>query len=453
MRTVPGVVHRYSPNVTDVPGARLRPASFDQERHIALGPRAGSWMALAFRLPFPIGRADIAAAWLAAIARHGTLRTRVAAPGGPGSCAHDVKRPLLQDISVTPGWWRTPDATPGEDPRAVLRREFDEACQPFAVPSYALCLLEPSDPRERPQVVIGFDHSHVDAWSLLVVLRDLTAALDAVADGREPFAGQPAPPPFAAHTAELAARPVAPEAVRERWNEIMRTGGGEMPRFPLPLGDVSAPRDEVVEVRDVLDAAGLARLEENAGRRGARMLGVAVAEMTAAFRALAGPPKSGGAADVSPAPALRAVFPVHSRHGERWNDSVGWFITNSVLENDATEPAACGAAIKAAIALGSHPLARLLAPWGGMPHTPEMFAISWLDNRRLPVDVDHTLDPQHVSAAIRTTGVMVWFVVNPGGLHIRCRYPDTPEARASVGLWLDLLCAGLAVGADSPIGA
>ena len=30
--------------------------------------------------------------------------------------------------------------------------------------------------------------------------------------------------------------------------------------------------------------------------------------------------------------ALRAVFPVHSRFDTTWHDSVGWFITNYVLE-------------------------------------------------------------------------------------------------------------------------
>ena len=36
---------------------------------------------------------------------------------------------------------------------------------------------------------------------------------------------------------------------------------------------------------------------------------------------------------------LRTVFPVHSRHEDRWHDSVGWFITNSVLESEDVDPA------------------------------------------------------------------------------------------------------------------
>lgn len=163
------------------------------------------------------------------------------------------------------------------------------------------------------------------------------------------------------------------------------------------------------------------------------MISLAIAEMTAVLHRRAGV-------------GLRAVLPVHSRHdvrSARWNDSVGWFITNSVIECDDPDPAACAVAVREAVDLGSHALGPILAPYGGMPHTPGMFAISWLDHRRLPVDVDLSLSPQHVSAAIRTDGVMVWFVVSGSGLHVRCRYPGTEAARGSVGGWLDELCAGL----------
>ena len=78
-----------------------------------------------------------------------------------------------------------------------------------------------------------------------------------------------------------------------------------------------------------------------------------------------------------------------------------------------------------------------------MPMAPGHFAISWLDNRRVPVPLPDGLEPQHVSAVVRTDGVMIWFVVNESGLHLRCRYPGTPQARRSVGDWLDWLRDGI----------
>jgi hypothetical protein len=213
--------------------------------------------------------------------------------------------------------------------------------------------------------------------------------------------------------------------------------------FPLDLGDVSVPRDEVVEVVDVLDPAGVARLEAVAADSGVRLLPMAVSVLVQVNRDMG-------------ARALRAVFPVHSRRGpdgdrQRWADSVGWFITNAVLEADSTDPVVCSGAVGDAIALGSHPLEPLLRPWGGMPQSPGMFAVSWLDNRRLPVQVPAAARPQHVSARIMTDGVMAWFVVDDDGLQLRVRYPSTPQARTAVGQWSRRVTAGLrAAAAGSP---
>jgi GNAT superfamily N-acetyltransferase len=88
-----------------------------------------------------------------------------------------------------------------------------------------------------------------------------------------------------------------------------------------------------------------------------------------------------------------------------------------------------------------------------MPEAPGMFAISWLDLRRLPVRVDAAgLEAQYIGAAIRTDGVMLWFILDESGLHLRCRYPDTAEARTHVGAWLDLLVERLRATARSSAG-
>lgn len=203
-----------------------------------------------------------------------------------------------------------------------------------------------------------------------------------------------------------------------------------MPVFPEPLGDSRIVADDPVEVRDVFDADQLSRFEALAAKSGVRMISLAVSVMTSVTRARSGQP-------------LRAVFPVHSRHEDRWHDSVGWFITNAVIESDDPDPSACAAAVREAIALGSYPLAPIMAPYGGMPAGPGMWAISWLDFRRLPVRLPDGLDGQYVSAVVRDNGVMVWFVVTEDGLHLRARYPSTPQAAISVGGWLDDVQRGL----------
>ncbi len=139
---------------------------------------------------------------------------------------------------------------------------------------------------------------------------------------------------------------------------------------------------------------------------------------------------------------LRAVFPVHSRYDATWHDSVGWFITNSVLESPDPDPTACAEAVKEAVRLGSWPLEDVLEPWGGMPEAPGMFAISWSVG----------LEAQYLGASILTDGVMLWFVLDESGLHLRCRYPDTPPARAGVGRWLDRLVERLREEAAEQVG-
>ncbi|SDR27924.1 Condensation domain-containing protein [Tsukamurella pulmonis] len=391
------------------PGPAL-PVSFDQARHVGGGDRPGSWMALSFRLPEPVPRELLAQAWLAVIARHGTLRSAFL-PGPDG--------PSLHEITVGPGAWVEHPIGPGQAVNDALRDVLDEACSPYRRPAHRLCVLETA---AGPTVIVAADHSHTDMWSMLVIARDLLAGLDEVRDGRAP---SPEPvPPFADHTRALRERPPAPDDVRLRWREIIADSGGVMPLFPLPLG-APEPHVERVEVRDVLGTEEVAAFADAARAEGVSTLSATVAAMTRVTLDLAGVP-------------LRAVFPVHSRYEDGWHDSVGWFITNSVLDSPSAQPRDAAEAVKEAVRLGSWPLADVLAEWGGMPEAPGMFAISWLDLRRLPVRIDATrLDAQYVGASIRTDGVMLWFILDEAGLHLRCRYPDTLEARASVGGWLD----------------
>lgn len=417
----PGPVMAYA--VSAGPDEAGLPVSFDQRIHVGKGQRAGSWMAVCFRWRGSLTPEALAQAWLAVVARHGTLRT---------AFSQDIRgEVVLHQIDVGAGAWVEHPASEGGS-NDVVRRVLDESCAPYSRPSHAM-LVTGMD-TDRPAIIIGLDHAHADAWSLMVLAGDLAVCLDDVIAGRTPAATLPAVDSFAKHSALLESMPPAPAQVQQRWSQIVAAGGGVMPTFPLPLGDISSPLAEVVEVRDVFDCAELARFEQTLKSGGLRMFPAALSVLTRVIRDMSGQP-------------LRAVLPVHSRHEERWLTSVGWFITNAVIESRDPDPVACSAAIREAISLGSHPLGpimtAIIGPRGGMPTTPGMFAISWLDNRRLPVALDPDLQAQHVSAVIRTDGVMIWFVTNDSGMHVRCRYPDTPQARESVGSWLDAVCRGL----------
>lgn len=401
--------------VTRRTGRRL-PISFDQRRHVSAGDRPGSWMAICFTLP---GQADVeklSDAWLSVIARHGTLRSVFVADDGELG---------LEEIEVSAGEWVGHPIEPGQSMNDAVRAVLDAHCTPFSQPSHRMCVIETV---AETTVIIGVDHSHTDMWSMLVVLRDLL----------EPEQVEVVPS-FSDHTASLQDRADIPPEIHARWAEVLAASGDAMPCFPLPLGD-PGPHRERVEIRDVLDVDDAAAFSAQAREDGVSSLVTVVAAMTAVTSALADAP-------------LRAVFPVHSRYDERWHDSVGWFITNSVLESTDPDPLACKAAVKEAVQLGSWPLEKIMEPWGGMPEAPGMFAISWLDLRRLPVRVDSAgLQAQYVGAQIRPDGVMLWFILDDTGLHLRCRYPDTEQARRNVGAWLDALETDLQARARESVG-
>lgn len=422
-------VSSYSVHVP-APVGRELPVSVDQHRHVAVGSRPGSWMGVAFtpaglEAGTPVDRDLVAAAWMAVIARHGTLRTVFST---------DDTTIRLHEVEVLPGSWVDHLLPHDQTPAELVGSVLDTTCSPFARPSHRLLLVESDGP---PILVIGADHAHVDAWSMLVLVRDLQAALSDLLADRTPGAAQPPAAAFAEHTAALAAQPPAPPEVTARWSAVLDRSGGVMPRFPLPLGDVSAPVPDVVEVVDVLDTHELAAYAERATDSGVRMLPLTLSVLAAVTRDMSGQP-------------LRAVMPVHSRNEERWRDAVGWFITNAVIEVDSTDVDHCAAALRDALALGSYALAPIMAPYGGLPVAPGMFALSWLDNRKLPVSLPEGLTPFQLSASMPTQGVMAWFLVNDDGMHLRCRYPDTAEARRSVAAWLAAVTAGIRTAAGAP---
>ncbi|MCD7100778.1 peptide synthetase [Pseudoclavibacter sp. 13-3] len=432
-----GHVRHYAVTIGDVVREHV-PISFDQRRHVGEGDRPGSWMALAFRLPRHVTADQLGDAWVDVVRRHGTMRTVF-------SRMHNGALQLTEH-AVSAGSWHEHPRSPGQLTRDAVREILDAHCRPLSRPSHRLVLIDPAnDAADSAQtVVIGSDHSHVDMWSVLLLARDLLAALDPSAVHDDVLmrleTGRPAAPgttdataastspdeapDFADHTAALAARPAATPEVLERWSEILAAGDGLLPTLAVDLGDLAHPVPEVVEVRDILDADRLELLSTQAAALGVRLLHMVLADLASVTLSMTGQP-------------LRALFPVHSRYEPRWHDAVGWFVTNSVIECTSDDPRECRQDVQDALQLAATPLAGIFDPRGGMPAGPGMFAISWLDTRRLPVQLPADLATQYVSASLRVDGVMIWFVVSPTGLHLRCRYPDTPQARASMRAWLE----------------
>lgn len=267
------------------PGAAL-PLSADQARHVGEGPRAGSWMALALRLPAPVQREVLSRAWHAVVERHGTLRTV--------ALLDDDGVPSLHEVPVLGGAWVEHPVRAGQPMHVAVRRLLDEACSPEQTPSHRLSVIETMD---GPVVLIASDHAHVDMWSFLVLLRDLLDAVQALREGRDPALGTA--PSFGEHTVLQAERPAPSPEEAARWHGMLQECGGHFPVFPLPLG-ADSPVPERVEVRDVLDVVGNEALADAAAGQGVSSLALVVSVLAEVTGRLAGSP-------------LRALFPPCTR--------------------------------------------------------------------------------------------------------------------------------------------
>lgn len=277
-------------------------------------------------------------AWHAVVDRHGTLRTVALLP--------DDAAPTLHEVHVLGGAWVEHPVGVGQPMHVALRRLLDASCSPEQAPSHRLSVIETMD---GPVVVLAADHSHVDMWSILVVLRDFRDAVTALLSGEGPGGGEPVPA-FEEHTAAQLGREAPPADVVARWHELLDGCGGRFPVFPLPLG-TDSPVPECVEVRDVLDVDQDAALSRAAAAQEVSTLALVVSVLAEVTQELAGAP-------------LRALFPVHTRLDERWHDSVGWFIANSVLAPSSSSVADAAAAVREAVRLGRPRLDTVLERYG-----------------------------------------------------------------------------------------
>ncbi|MFF5448560.1 amino acid adenylation domain-containing protein [Streptomyces sp. NPDC012888] len=172
----------------------------------------------------PLDPRLLRAAVTALAARHEALRTRVAVIEGT---ARQVVMDRLPD-----GPPLTCEPTDGTDESVAAAVRAAHAT-PFALatgPLFAVRLLT-----GRPAgdvLVITAHHLVYDGDSAALVARDLLAAYDDLAAGREPFGGRPARP-YRDWVAEEAAWLDGPDADRGRayWT---RTLGGPLPRLDLP---------------------------------------------------------------------------------------------------------------------------------------------------------------------------------------------------------------------------
>ncbi|MEV0766641.1 condensation domain-containing protein [Nocardia salmonicida] len=393
------------------------PPSFNQLVHLSGADSGSIWLAATFDVTGHVDRARLATAYRHLIARHGTLGSSfVTTPAGP----RRILRPAPTRLEPQPDIaHRCATAL-----RETLRRYCDIGCAPFAGRAYLLAAID------RPQtstIVCAFDHAHVDAYSIAIIIEDL----------RQFYHGaEPETLPPAGNFVDYCAIPVElrPDDPRlEGWRAFFGNRGVIPPSFPLDLGLEPGQRaPQAVELRRLLSADATAGFESFCRTHDAGLFAGALAALAHSVH------KAGGGR------RLRMLFPLHTRHEPRWHNAVGWFTTNApvavdVMNDFADTVRGAQASVRAAIELGTAPLAETLRELGGLrPVRSDIFMVSYVDYRRLPgADSHRAVNANHISNTGSADDLQLWFSRSDDGLALRARFPATPAADSVVRAFLD----------------
>jgi hypothetical protein len=441
----PGPITRWRVDLTDAPWVTSSvPPSFNQRFHLRASHAAPAgeavFLAAAFDVDGPVDHKALERSFVALVERHDTLRCGFVARDTPPGQVEVVRR--IHDVSRMRLVPDPPIATTtADDASDTVRRLLTGACAPLGDPDHCLVAI---DRHDRSTIICAFDHAHVDAWSIAVVVDDMRVLYDGFRS--EPGAFLPArlrpAGSFVAHCAEEADddRDHAASPAMARWREFFARHDNTPPSFPADLG---VPRGErapqAVDLRLLADADDADRVDAACRASGVSSFAGILAAMAHA------------AADVGLGDELSLLFPMHTRRTPRRERAVGWFTTNAPLtvraHADLTDTvAATGAALRAAISLGAIPIGAVLDAIGGLTFVRhDVFMVSYVDYRRLPGAAHHAdLDAHHISDVTRADDVQIWISRSHAGLALRTRHPDTPAAHDAVGLFLDAVVATVA---------
>ncbi len=421
----------------DAAAARQEPSpirpSFNQAIHLAAAETSHTWLAGTFDVSGSIDREALARAFHDLIARHGTLHSSFA------QTTTGVERYCLDPagLRVVEASVHRP-ATPSEM-RDVLRTQLNINCQPFGFPAYLLGAIDRAD---RSTVVCGFDHAHVDAYSISIVIDDLHRLYTAHRDQSEvapdelPMCGN-----FIDYCLDEQHAPsVSISDYRMRdWLRFFEASDGALPTFPLDLGVPQGDRaPQRTTVQALLGDTSTAAFAQFCRRNGTTVFGGALSAMADAVRRLGGGPE------------LATIFPMHTRREDKWLNAVGWFTTNAPVRlvgtGDLTTTARrTGPALRRAIRLGEIPVPQVISSVGGFrQHRSDVFMVSYLDYRSLPgARLHETIAAHHISNVSTADDAQFWISRTDRGLALRTRYPDTDRARRVMDAFVDDVCSSL----------
>ncbi|MFJ8001222.1 condensation domain-containing protein [Streptomyces sp. NPDC096310] len=417
-----------------------RAASYVQEAHIAgalaggrSAERAPAWLASAFELPGGDAGA-LEGALLGWIDRHESLRSRLVPADGAASGG--LRRMTLPAGGVAlrrgvEGYFES-----GKLLASRMEDVFDAETDPLAWPSFVFATVEHAD---GITLYLGFDHSNVDGYSILLIAHEIRELYTAAAAGTPAALNEVGSYLDFADTERAYAALVHDkhEAV-VRWREFLGSGGGRLPGFPGTAdGDRGAagltadPVGEQIGGCDwLLDASTAQAFQSVCRDHGGNVLTGVLACLALASRE---DDQGRGQGE------FRAVTPFHTRGDARWTHSVGWYVGVAPLripvrgdDTFAEVLPAASAALDGAGEMAAIPFPRV-SELLGTPMRPR-FVVSYMDMRRTPgarqwgawkaaALRSRCLDPDEV---------YLWINRTYEGVYVSFRHPATEHARLAV---------------------
>ncbi|AZG45241.1 condensation domain-containing protein [Gordonia insulae] len=438
----PGEFLSWSVDTTgSVPQTSVVPPSFNQSVHLAGANDHSTWLAVSFSARGRIDRGALARAYHALIARHGTLHSSFTKRDN--TFVREEIDPSALRLDENPGV----RATSRRALRQAVWATLDAACHPFGFPAY---LLGAIDRRDVSTIICGFDHSHVDAYSMSIIVDDLHHLYHGYRRGRDAFVPENLPVSgnfvdYCAAESEMT-QVGASDPRMLSWLRFFDEHDGHPPTFPLDLG--VAPGDRApqgADVRCLLDGPATERFATICRANGSSLFGGVLSAMAHTVRHLGGGPE------------LALLFPMHTRRSEPWRNAVGWFTTNAPLRVVSTDDLLetirrTGPALRRAVRLGGVPIPQVIAALGGLDQVrDDIFMTSFVDYRSLPGATLHDeIDAHHISNVTTADDAQFWISRTGRGLSIRSRYPANALGTETIHAFLDDVGSRVAAAVDAP---
>lgn len=413
-----------------------RPTSYVHEAHLrtsSSSPRRGreSWLGAAFEVAGPLNKPAFRDAVLKWIDRHEAMRSSASIDEATGEMSRVTAAEGAIDI------WQVEQERCSQSSEVLehLRYLFDEFTSPLIWPAYAFVTLEPLDDTRPITVFFAADHSIIDGLSTVLVAHEISALY-----GEE--LGGPAAALFEAGSyldfgsserERHSGLEHSHDAVR-MWRDFLVDGDGELPAFPLDIGDPS-PEDVP---QGGLSAWVLDAQQADSFSMACRKTGHSLFAGLLAVLAITG-------AELGGCARFRTVTPVHTRDEPRWASALGWFVGLCPISFDIGGDHSFGSVIAAASAevtktkpIARVPLDRVFTALGYSARP--RFVVSFMDVRFAPA-ADRW--PDWNARALRSQQyqheVYLWINRTPQGINVAARYPNTEQATAQVHEYIGTL--------------